>query len=109
VPGFRRSADLVFFGARVAVFIDGCFWHGCPDHGHSPRRNVDYWTPKLARNMARDAETDEVLRTAGWLPMRFWEHDDPEDVSRAIAVEVRGRRIATQHASRPGQPRSSPG
>src|SRR4051812_23348591 len=68
--GSSRSADLVFSAARVAVFVDGCFWHGCPDHGSRPKQHADYWTPKLQRNRDRDAETNELLSAAGWLPLR---------------------------------------
>ena len=59
---------------RVAVFVDGCFWHGCPDHGHVPRANTAYWAPKLARNVARDRSVDQWLAEAGWEIIRVWEH-----------------------------------
>jgi DNA mismatch endonuclease, patch repair protein len=77
VAGLRRSADLVFRRPRVAVFVDGCFWHGCPDHFVLPRTNVDYWTAKIDRNRARDAETDALLADAGWIVVRVWEHEAP--------------------------------
>src|SRR5919107_2002682 len=79
LPEVNRRADLVFTRARVAVFIDGCFWHACPEHGTSPRTNSDYWGPKIARNVERDEETDRLLRDAGWLPLRIWEHEPPGD------------------------------
>ncbi len=89
VAGVRRSADLVFRRRRVAVFVDGCFWHGCPDHFVLPRTNVDYWTAKIARNRERDIETDARLANAGWTTIRIWEHDDPtrgaERVRRILA------------------------
>lgn len=66
--------DIVFTQSRLAVFVDGCFWHGCPDHGSSPRANADYWVPKLARNKQRDVEADRLLRLAGWSVLRVWEH-----------------------------------
>lgn len=97
----RRTADLVFPRARVAVFIDGCFWHGCPAHGSQPKANVDYWEPKLARNRERDAETDDLLRVAGWVPLRFWAHEDPASVAVQIAEVVAARR-ATLGAKSPG-------
>ena len=75
LPGVRRRADLIFRGQRVAVFIDGCFWHGCPEHGMTPRTNTDFWRGKLARNRERDVETDQILLDAGWVVLRFWEHD----------------------------------
>jgi DNA mismatch endonuclease (patch repair protein) len=77
VRELRRSADLVFRRARVAVFVDGCFWHGCPDHFVLPRTNVDYWTAKIDRNRTRDAETDALLADAGWIVVRVWEHEAP--------------------------------
>jgi len=83
--------DIVFTRARVAVFIDGCFWHGCADHQRVPRTNRDYWIPKLARNVARDREVDEALTAAGWLVLRIWEHEDPVTSADDIASEVRAR------------------
>ena len=71
----RRRADLVFRGARVAVFVDGCFWHSCPQHLHLPRANREWWRVKLASITARDRDTDARLREAGWLPVRIWEHE----------------------------------
>jgi DNA mismatch endonuclease (patch repair protein) len=69
--------DVVFTRARLAIFIDGCFWHSCPVHGNQPRANTDYWGPKLALNVARDRAVDARLAAAGWRVLRFWEHDDP--------------------------------
>ena len=89
--GGRRRADIVFTRQLVAVFIDGCFWHGCPLHGTTPKRNSDYWGPKLARNTRRDHETNAMLRGAGWTVLRFWEHEDPDDVAFAISELIRGR------------------
>ncbi len=80
----RRRADIVFTRQRIAVYIDGCFWHGCPEHGTSPTRNSDYWRPKLQRNMARDVETTLMLTQAGWTVLRFWEHQPPMAVADAI-------------------------
>jgi DNA mismatch endonuclease (patch repair protein) len=92
----RRTADLVFRGARVAVFVDGCFWHGCPDHFVAPRTNAAYWATKIGRNRDRDAETDALLAEAGWSVVRVWEHDDPvagaARVSDAVAHRRSGRR-----------------
>lgn len=85
----RRRADIVFTRARVAVFLDGCFWHGCPAHYVEPKTNVDYWRPKIARNIARDAETSERLRKAGWTVLRFWEHEEPSLVAEKIIAAVR--------------------
>ncbi|WP_228373638.1 very short patch repair endonuclease [Demequina soli] len=92
IKGVRRTADLLFRPSRVAVFIDGCFWHSCPFHATSPRVNGDYWLPKLQRNRERDAETTATLTEAGWLVMRFWEHEDPAQVAATIVATVRARR-----------------
>ncbi|KJQ54398.1 Very short patch repair protein [Microbacterium sp. SA39] len=86
--GGRSRADIVFTRARVAIYIDGCFWHGCPIHATYPKRNSDYWLPKLQRNVERDRETDARLQLAGWKVLRFWEHESPEDVAATIAAEV---------------------
>lgn len=83
----RRRADIVFTRLKIAVFIDGCFWHGCPEHATYPKRNEDYWLPKLARNIERDRETDAVLNEAGWKVIRVWEHVAPEKAAKLI-VEV---------------------
>lgn len=89
VQGVRRRADLVFRGPRVAVFVDGCFWHGCPKHGMNPRTNTAFWSAKLARNRERDAETDDLLRAAGWVVLRFWEHEYPAVVADRVEDVVR--------------------
>lgn len=86
LPGMRRRADLVFPRARVAVFVDGCFWHRCPRHATSPKNNAAWWATKLDGNVARDRDTDERLAAAGWTVVRIWEHEDP--VTAADAVEV---------------------
>lgn len=86
-----RTADIVFTRAKVAVFIDGCYWHGCPLHYRAPASNIDYWTAKLARNLARDGATSEALRLAGWTVLRFWAHEDPVLVAREIADALPGR------------------
>ncbi|HEX2038782.1 MAG TPA: DNA mismatch endonuclease Vsr [Acidimicrobiales bacterium] len=91
VPGVRREADLVFAGPRVAVFVDGCFWHRCPDHATSPRNNGAWWAAKLAANAARDADTDRRLSEAGWAVVRVWEHEEPAAAAARVATVVRGR------------------
>ena len=92
VRGVRREADLVFGPARVAVFVDGCFWHGCPEHGTWPKNNADYWRTKIETNRRRDANTDAILLEAGWLAVRVWEHE-PADVAASRVIEtVRERR-----------------
>lgn len=85
----QRRADIVFTKARLVVFVDGCFWHGCPDHATFPVRNADYWLPKLERNRARDLETDAALADAGWRVIRIWEHEDPTDAADRIEAAYR--------------------
>jgi DNA mismatch endonuclease (patch repair protein) len=80
LPG---NPDLVFPRARVAVFVDGCFWHSCPEHGTRPKSNQDYWAPKLERNRARAAEVNAALADAGWTVVRLWEHEVRGDLERA--------------------------
>lgn len=89
LPAVRRTADLVFTKAKVAVFMDGCFWHGCPDHHTRSATNAAYWAEKVRRNRERDAETDRLLAEAGWLVVRVWEHEDPVSSARMIAEQVR--------------------
>lgn len=77
LPGIpRRRADVLLTRARLAAFVDGCFWHACPLHGTAPVTNAEWWREKLARNVARDRDTDERLIGQGWLVLRFWEHED---------------------------------
>ena len=90
VPGTRRRVDIVFGPAKLAVFVDGCFWHGCPEHGsHKPRVNTWYWSAKIAGNKARDRDTEERLEAAGWRVMRVWEHEDAEEAAREIGNYLR--------------------
>lgn len=89
LPSLNRRADMVFPRAKVAVFIDGCFWHGCAQHGTSAKENASFWDAKIARNRARDAETNRQLAHAGWTVIRFWEHDDPTDAAVRVATVVR--------------------
>jgi DNA mismatch endonuclease (patch repair protein) len=101
VPGARVRPDIVFTRRRLAVFIDGCFWHRCPEHGTSPRVNTSYWAPKLERNIARDQRVDQALRAAGWTVLRIWEHVDPvEAAAQVIATLDRGPKQAPSHQSR---------
>ncbi|NBE53322.1 very short patch repair endonuclease [Streptomyces boluensis] len=94
LPDLRRTADLVFRPTRVAVFIDGCFWHGCPEHFVLPKTNPDYWREKIGRNMQRDRDTDARLAEAGWLVLRFWEHDSAEACCSVVCEAVTARRAA---------------
>lgn len=88
-PALPRRADIVFTKQRIAVFIDGCYWHGCAQHARVPSQaNTDYWQRKLARNIERDIETTSRLQCAGWRVLRFWEHEPPHDVAEAIVRAV---------------------
>jgi DNA mismatch endonuclease (patch repair protein) len=89
-PTLRTRADIVFTRRRIAVYIDGCFWHVCPVHGTSPKANADYWTPKLARNVERDLESTAALESLGWIVLRFWSHEPVDDVVERIAARVSG-------------------
>lgn len=80
--------DVVFPRVRIAVFLDGCFWHGCPTHGSTPSANGAWWRAKLAANVARDRRHDQELRQAGWRVLRFWEHEDPARVAETIHSAV---------------------
>lgn len=85
LPGRRAvRPDLVWKGRKVAVFVDGCFWHGCPDHARAPRTNLEYWVPKLERNRQRDLEQTAALEALGWAVLRFWEHERPEFVAGCV-------------------------
>lgn len=93
VPGMaRRTIDIAFPGPKVAVFVDGCFWHGCPEHATQPRANKDWWRQKLDKNISRDRETNERLDAEGWTVLRFWEHEPPDVVAVRIAQVVAARR-----------------
>jgi len=96
VRGVRRTADIVFGPARVAVEVRGCFWHGCPDHYRAPASNRQFWSDKVARNLARDAETAATFEAAGWLLVVVWEHDDVATSATHIAHVVRERRASSR-------------
>ncbi|KAB2340904.1 very short patch repair endonuclease [Actinomadura rudentiformis] len=91
LPGVRRTADLVFTRAKVAVFLDGCYWHGCPDHHTKAATNAAYWADKVEKNRARDRETDALLEAAGWMAVRVWEHEDPREAALKVESIVRAR------------------
>ena len=91
VPGVRSRADLVFGPTKVAVYVDGCYWHGCPIHATTPKSNREWWETKLAANVARDKRATEALVAAGWMVLRFWEHEDPEQVADVIEMAVGDR------------------
>ncbi len=94
LPTLTVRPDVVFTRWRVAAFVDGCFWHRCPEHGNVPQRNPDYWIPKLERNIQRDHRIDTALTHADWKVVRAWEHEQPEVVADRISQVLAGRRAA---------------
>ena len=107
IRAIRSKADVVFTRAKVAVFVDGCFWHGCPKHRTRPKTNSEYWSAKIEGNMDRDRRGCDELRRAGWVVVRFWEHEDMLAAADRIEALVRGS--APREADRPDrdQPDSS--
>jgi DNA mismatch endonuclease, patch repair protein len=91
LPNLRRQADVVFSREKIAVFVDGCFWHGCAEHRGSPKSNTGWWRTKIQENRARDADTDRRLLEAGWMVIRIWEHE---------AVDMAAARVADAAAKR---------
>lgn len=92
LKALRRRADLVFPRAKVAVFLDGCFWHGCPVHHTVAAANASFWAEKVSTNRARDSDTDAKLAEAGWVSVRVWEHEDPVEAAERVRAVVRERR-----------------
>jgi DNA mismatch endonuclease (patch repair protein) len=89
IEGSRRTVDITFFGSRTAVFLDGCFWHGCPEHGTWPKNNGAWWRTKIEANIERDRDTDQRLRDAGWTVIRVWEHENVVAAADRIERVVR--------------------
>lgn len=96
----RRVADVAFPGRKIAVFVDGCFWHGCPEHATWPKQNAEFWREKIEANRRRDADTNERLRSLGWKVLRFWSHEPPNQAALAIAHMV-AKAEAKHRASSP--------
>jgi DNA mismatch endonuclease (patch repair protein) len=88
----RLVADIVFPSAKIAVFVDGCFWHGCPEHASWPKSNAEFWCEKIETNRTRDANTDQLLTVLGWEPVRIWEHEDATEAAKRIAELVNARK-----------------
>jgi DNA mismatch endonuclease, patch repair protein len=86
----RRSIDISFPRQRIAIFLDGCFWHGCPEHGTMAKANADWWAKKIKANQLRDADTNRRLIAAGWSVLRFWEHEELEQVLERITLALGG-------------------
>ena len=92
LPRSSRKADVLFPNEKVAVFVDGCFWHGCPIHGTQAKANAEFWREKIEANKRRDLDTNRQLRENGWLVIRTWEHEDPHEVAKVVAKAVVDRR-----------------
>ncbi|MFE1396538.1 very short patch repair endonuclease [Nocardiopsis dassonvillei] len=93
LPALRRTADIVFTKARVAVFVDGCYWHGCPEHYRPSRKNADFWREKIESNRSRDEETNQSLVESGWTVVRVWEHEEPGSAATRVLEAVQATRI----------------
>jgi DNA mismatch endonuclease, patch repair protein len=91
LPELRVRPDIVFTRRRVVVFVDGCFWHSCPEHGSVPQANSGYWTAKLERNRERDLRVNGRLKREGWLVIRIWEHEDPDEAAKTVAHLIASR------------------
>lgn len=92
----RRVADVAFSGLRVAVFVDGCFWHGCPLHATWPKENAEFWRVKILANQQRDRDTNERLRASGWAVVRVWAHEPPDEAATRIATIIAQRRAQSR-------------
>jgi DNA mismatch endonuclease (patch repair protein) len=90
--GLRVHPDIIFTRRKLAIFIDGCFWHCCPDHGTQPRANSSYWSPKLARNIERDGQVSRGLRDVGWNVLRIWEHEPAEHAVELIVGALESKK-----------------
>jgi len=92
LPGLRCEPDLIFPRLKIAVFIDGCYWHGCPEHASWPKTNEVWWRNKIEQNRSRDDRNDRALREAGWTVVRVWEHEPIEEAVRKVIGIVSERR-----------------
>lgn len=105
LDGVACQVDIVFSRVRVAVFVDGCFWHRCPEHGVRPRTNAHYWDAKIARNVERDDRNNQELEVAGWTVVRVWEHEPPDEAAERISDLVRRRRAERRDLPSTADPR----
>jgi DNA mismatch endonuclease, patch repair protein len=106
--GARVRPDIAFTARRVAVFVDGCFWHACPEHGSRPAANTWYWEPKLKRNVERDRAADAALAAAGWQVVRVWEHESVEAALSAVTEALRRSGDPPRSGTEPPQPGTEP-
>jgi DNA mismatch endonuclease (patch repair protein) len=102
LPSLRRRADILFRRERVAVFVDGCFWHGCPRHKTLPKTNADWWRAKLSANIRRDRDTDSRLRAASWLVVRVWAHEAPDRAAHRVQRTLARRRASDARTAERG-------
>lgn len=103
INGSRRKSDIVFAADRVVVYVDGCFWHDCPEHGTVPKQNREWWIDKLAANRTRDADTSEKLVADGWTVLRFWEHEDPQASAAIVGDAILATRRLARSTVRSGR------
>lgn len=89
IPAVRTRPDIAFVGRRTAIFVDGCFWHGCPEHGTLPKSNRAWWAEKLQANQERDRRSDRALADLGWKVLRFWEHDSASGVADMVEESLK--------------------
>jgi DNA mismatch endonuclease (patch repair protein) len=99
----RRVADIVFVGPKVAIFVDGCFWHGCPLHATWPKSNAEFWRAKIIANQQRDADTTLRLRAGGWKVFRVWAHEEPREVAARIETLVENNRRKARMTQGPAE------
>lgn len=95
----RRKADVAFPGLRIAIFVDGCFWHGCPQHATWPKQNAEFWRTKIEANRLRDADTNSRLRSIGWTVLRFWAHESPTEAAETVVKLITEVKLKRQAAS----------
>lgn len=97
----RRIADVAFPGLKIAIFVDGCFWHGCPEHASWPKQNAEFWRQKIEANRQRDRDTNERLSRVGWTVLRFWQHDSPSEAGESVKRVVTKARWALSTSKNP--------
>lgn len=101
IPGLRRRADIAFPKRKIAVFVDGCYWHACPAHGTQAKSNAAFWADKLSSNERRDRDTDERLGQAGWTVVRVWEHEQPAEAAERVETQLRATRQEGRSGAQP--------
>lgn len=99
IKELNRRADIIFRPERIAIFIDGCFWHGCPMHGTQAKANAEFWRLKIKRNQERDLDTTKKLEECGWKVIRIWEHEDPEEAAQKIYNLIKDKSNAKEYSS----------